>query len=120
MEQYQMFLHSHSLFWFISIVLFVLTVILITFGRLRMAKTVQMILRVIYVLVLTTGVALILMNIWWGALVKGVLSFWLIYVMELITNRMAKNELTSKLKSLLWVQFIIVIIGVFYFAYKIN
>ncbi|MGJ9382586.1 DUF1516 family protein [Salipaludibacillus sp. CF4.18] len=120
MEHYQVFLHSHSLFWFISIVLFILTVILLFFGKFSMAKVIQMILRVLYILVLTTGVFLIIMNIWWGSILKGLLSFWLIYVMELISNRMAKKQLTSKKKVFFWLQFFIAITVVLYIGFNIS
>lgn len=120
MEDYNLFLHSHTLFWFIAIVLFMLTIVFIKLGRTRMAKMAQMILRLIYVLVLMTGVGLIFMNIWWGSILKGIISFWLIYVMELITNRMAKGQLTPKMKVIFAVQFIVVIIAVFYLGYNIS
>lgn len=117
MGQYETFLQTHALFWFITMVLFALTVILLRSGKVRLAKFIQMTLRVFYILVFITGGALIVLNMWWGSLLKGILSFVLIYIMELITNRMAKKTLSLKNAVVFWLLFIIVFLVVLYMGY---
>ncbi|PYZ93606.1 hypothetical protein CR194_10615 [Salipaludibacillus keqinensis] len=117
MWQYETFIHSHALFWFITMVLFGLTVVFLKTGKRKPAKIIQMTLRVFYILLFVTGGGLIIMNLWWGTVVKGLLAFWLIYVMELISNRMSKNELTVRTSILFWIQFIVSFLAVLYFGY---
>ncbi|WP_416151337.1 YisL family protein [Salipaludibacillus sp. HK11] len=119
MGQYDIYLHSHALFWFITMVLFVLTVIILKSGKVRLARIVQMSLRGFYILVLISGFALVVKNIWWGSILKGLFAIWLIYVMEMISTRMAKKELTMKSSIFLWIQFIISLLLVLYFGYLI-
>ncbi|WP_280769750.1 YisL family protein [Salipaludibacillus daqingensis] len=119
MWEYETLIHSHGLFWFITMILFGLTIVLLKSGKLKLAKVIQMSLRILYILLFVTGGALVLMNIWWGALLKGLLSFWLIYMMELISNRMAKNLLSKKDALLFWVQLIISFSAVLYMGYLV-
>lgn len=116
-EHYFAFLHSHTLFWFITLVLFVLTVSFIRGGKGKVSKVLQMTLRLFYVLVLITGGALVLIHMSLLAVIKGALAFWLIFVMEMITNRMAKGTLTGNSKRIFWIQFVVAVVLVLYFGY---
>lgn len=118
MADYDTFLHSHGLFSFITIILFLLTMSFIYSGKQRPAKIFQMILRGLYILVLITGSALIFLNLHIAALIKGVLSFWLIYVMEMIATRRSKNELSFKMAFFLWLQFAVSLCLVLYIGYS--
>ncbi|SER93030.1 YisL family protein [Salipaludibacillus aurantiacus] len=119
MFQYDVFLHSHDLFWFITLILFALVLVFLKSGLIKPAKVLQMILRFLYILVFGTGLVLIAMNLWWGSIVKGVLAFWLIYVMEMISTRMSKKELTPWTSFILWIQFFVSFVAVIYFGYFI-
>ncbi|MBU9710298.1 YisL family protein [Evansella tamaricis] len=116
---YSTFLHSHALFWFVTIVLFALTVIFIGSGKAKAGKILQMTLRLFYLLVGGTGLFLIIIKqFYWLTVVKGLLAFWLIFVMEFISNRMAKGTLDGKGKVIFWVQFVIALILVLYVGYS--
>ncbi|MDG5786831.1 YisL family protein [Evansella sp. AB-P1] len=129
MAQFHMaFLHSHALFWLITIILFLLTVLFIKNGKGKISKIFQMTLRLFYVLVTVTGLFLIYINDFslrqgqfhWEFYVKGLLAFWLIFVMELITTRMAKGTLKGKGHLLFWGQFIVALLLVLYFGYGVT
>ncbi|ADU31268.1 YisL family protein [Evansella cellulosilytica] len=114
-------LHSHALFWFVGIVVFFLTVIFINNGKAKASKILQMVLRLMYVLLLVTGIWLIVLNgFYWSAVVKGLLAIWLIFVMEFISNRMAKGSLSGKGKAIFWIQFIVAFVLVLYFGYVVT
>ncbi|MBU9721887.1 MULTISPECIES: YisL family protein [Bacillaceae] len=118
-QHYNTFLHSHGLFWFLTILLFVLAVIFIGKGNAKIGKIMQMTLRLFYLLVGGTGIFMIIIKqFYWETLVKGLLAFWLIFTMELITNRMAKGTLDGKSKMVFWVQFGIALILTLYFGFS--
>ncbi|UCZ52077.1 YisL family protein [Bacillus shivajii] len=116
-EHYFAFLHTHTLFWFITLILFALTVTFLRVGKAKLSKIMQMTLRLFYVLVLITGIVLIFIHMSLLAVIKGILAFWLIYVMEMITNRMAKGTLEGNSKWLFWIQFVVAVFVVLYFGY---
>ncbi|QKS71825.1 YisL family protein [Paenalkalicoccus suaedae] len=117
---YAIFLHSHSLFWLLAVISFFVAMTLYNRGKQKPGKIVHMILRLLYLLLLGTGITMIIMNTWWGSIVKGILAFWLIFTMELLASRTAKGTLTPKTKQLFWIQFIIAVVVVIYFGYFVN
>ncbi|SES04341.1 YisL family protein [Salisediminibacterium halotolerans] len=114
---YSLFLHSHSLFWLIAVVLFGLIAVFISNGKPKPAKIMQMSLRLMYVLLLVTGGIMLLMNFWWANAVKAILAVWLIFVMEMTSTKMSKGLLTAKQKPIWWGQFVIALAAVLYFGY---
>ncbi|CAM3825250.1 YisL family protein [Alkalicoccus chagannorensis] len=117
---YDMFLHSHSLFWLVSVVLFVLIAVFYRSGRAKPAKIMHMVLRVFYILLLITGIAMIIMNPYWATVVKGMLAFWLIFVMELIATRSGKGTLQGTQKTVFWIQFIVALVVVLIFGFVVT
>ncbi|WP_096440642.1 DUF1516 family protein [Alteribacter populi] len=113
-------LHTHALGWFVAIILFVVTVILLRTNRSKGAKIVQMTLRLFYVIVIVTGAFMVINNFWWGTGVKALLAVWLIYTMEMISTRMKKGTLDNKGKMIYWSQFGILLIIVLYFGYVVT
>lgn len=120
MSLYQIFLHSHSLFWLLAVILFLLVVFFHRSAKAKPAKISHMILRLFYILLLITGIGMLLMNLNWATAVKGVLAIWLIYTMEMIGTRMGKGTLTGTFKISFWVQFIIALIVVLYFGFIVT
>ncbi|MDQ0256526.1 putative membrane protein SirB2 [Evansella vedderi] len=127
LQYYSGILHTHALLWLLAIVLFFLIVIFLNKGKGKIAKILQMVLRLFYVLLLVTGVILIYINDFelrtgfhWESYVKGALAFWLIYVMEMISTRMSKGTLDNRGKLTYWVQFVVAFILVLFFGYVMT
>ncbi|SDZ03481.1 Protein of unknown function [Evansella caseinilytica] len=122
---YAPFLHTHASLWAITIILFFVTVFLLRSGKEKAGKIVQMTLRLFFVLVLVTGVMLIIINDFslyldrfhWQSYVKGILAFWLIFIMEMIPACIKKGQQASKKLTAFWLQFIVVFALVLYFGY---
>ena len=120
-EHYSTFLHSHALFWLVMLILFFLTIVFIKTGKAKAGKIMQMSLRLFYVFVLITGVALVIINgFHWTSIVKSILAIWLIYVMEFISTRSGKGTLVGTAKVAYWAQFIIALVLVLYFGYVVT
>ncbi|ADH98983.1 YisL family protein [Salisediminibacterium selenitireducens] len=119
-QHYSIFLHSHALFWLIAIVLFILTTVMIRNGKQKPAKIMQMSLRLVYLLVFGTGLTMIFLVPTTMAIVKGILAFVLIYVMEMISLRMSKGTLTKQMATRLWAAFVVLLVVVLYFGYFLT
>ncbi|WP_147803531.1 DUF1516 family protein [Alkalicoccus halolimnae] len=117
---YQIFLHSHSLFWLLGVILFVLIAVFYRQGKAKPAKIMHMILRLFYILLLVTGIGMVIMNFYWATAVKGLLAFWLIYTMELIATRSGKGTLTGSTKKSFWIQFVIALVLVLVFGFGVT
>lgn len=126
-QNYIGILHAHGFLWILAILLFFLTIVFINSGKAKPAKIMQMTLRLLYVIFFITGVLLIYINDFqfyvgqfhWESYVKGALAFWLIYVMEMITSRMAKGTLNDRAKMIYWIQFALALVLVLYFGYVV-
>nr|WP_272873330.1 DUF1516 family protein [Alteribacter salitolerans] len=110
-------IHTHTLAWFVMLILFAVTMMLFKSNRPKGAKIVQMTLRLFYVFVLVTGATLLIMNFYWATAVKGILAVLLIFTMEKVTTGTKKGTLHGSQKMIFWVQFAILTIVVIYFGY---
>ncbi|AOM82382.1 YisL family protein [Salisediminibacterium beveridgei] len=119
-QNYGIFLHSHALFWLIAVVLFLLTTVMIRNGKQKPAKMMQMTLRLVYLLVFGTGLIMIFLVPTVNAIIKGILAFALIFMMELITSRMKKGTLTKQQVPVFWGLFIVLLAVVLYFGYFLT
>ncbi|SDN59970.1 DUF1516 family protein [Alkalicoccus daliensis] len=117
---YSVFLHSHSLFWLVAVILFVLITTFYRSGKAKPAKIMHMVLRLFYILLLITGVSMVIMNFYWATAVKGALAIWLIYTMELIATRMGKGTLTGAAKTNFWIQFALALLAVLVFGFVLT
>ncbi|NJP36781.1 YisL family protein [Bacillus luteus] len=117
---YDVFLHSHSLFWLVGVILFALITIFYNKGKAKPAKIMHMVLRLMYILLLITGVTMVIMNFYWATAVKGILAFWLIYTMEMIATRTGKGTLTGGFKTNMWIQFAIALVVVLVFGFVVT
>ncbi|TMW71555.1 DUF1516 family protein [Alteribacter natronophilus] len=114
---YTAMLHTHTLAWFLMLILFIVTVILLKSGKAKGGKIVQMTLRLFYIFVLVTGATLLIWNFYWATGVKAILAVALIFTMEQLSTGIKKDTLQGSRPMVLWTQFIILVIIVIYFGY---
>src|SRR5690554_501318 len=120
-QYYFPFLHTHALLWLIALILFGLAILFVKSGKEKIGKILQMTLRLFFVFVIATGVALIIINDFhWSVLVKGALAIWLIAIMELIVTKSAKQQLRGSSSLVFWLQFLVSLILVLYFGYFVT
>lgn len=111
-------LHSHVSSWIIGIILFVLALVFLKSGKMKGLKITQMILRVFYIIIFLTGVALLLeINFAAYATVKALLAFGLIYVMEMILVRGSKGTLDAGKAKSFGASFLVLLVAVLYLGY---
>ncbi|WP_042356513.1 YisL family protein [Bacillus rubiinfantis] len=98
-------IHGHVTAWALALILFIVALFLHSKGKAKGAKIVQMILRVLYLLIIATGVGLLFMvsNITVMYILKAVVGLWIIGLFEMILSRVANQRRTS----VFWLQFII-------------
>lgn len=98
-------IHGHVTAWALALILFIVALILLSNGKTKGAKMVQMILRVLYLIIVATGVGLLfkLTNINAMYILKAVVGLWIIGLFEIILSRVANKRRTS----VFWLQFVI-------------
>jgi hypothetical protein len=108
-------IHGHVTAWVLALILFIVAIFLQKAGKEKGAKIVQMILRVLYLLIIATGVGLMFMlsNIDLLYILKAVVGLWVIGLFEMILSKTAQNRKTS----VLWIQFAIAFLLVLYLGF---
>lgn len=108
-------IHGHVTAWVLALILFIVAIFLLKGGKEKGAKIVRMILRVLYLLIIATGVGLIFMlsNIDLLYILKAVVGLWVIGLFEMILSKTAQNRKTS----VLWIQFAIAFLLVLYLGF---
>lgn len=109
-----MSIHAHVTAWFLTLVLFFIAYYLQKKGRAKPVKIIQMILRLLYLIVLGTG--LYFTFIWFpnfSAILKSLIGIWVLFTMEYILVRGGKGQKTT----VFWYQFIAALVLVFYLGY---
>ena len=105
-------IHGHITAWLLALILFVVALFLHKGGKEKGAKIVKMILRVLYLLIIATGVGLLFsvykIDVWY--VLKAVVGLWIIGLFEMILSRVANNRRTS----VFWIQFAVAWILVLY------
>lgn len=111
-------IHGHITTWVLALILFVVALFLHKGGKEKGAKIIQMILRVLYLLIIGTGVGLLakygfanLSPMLW---LKAVFGIWIIGLFEMILGRVANNRRTS----VFWIQFVIAWVLVLYLGFE--
>ncbi|MBS4198661.1 YisL family protein [Bacillus sp. FJAT-49732] len=102
--------HAHITTWAIAIILFIVAVMLHKAGNKKATKIVQMILRVFYLLIITTGVILFVRHSSFDPALYGMkFLFGLIVIamMEMILVRLKRDKNTGIFWLLLIVSFLI-------------
>ncbi len=109
-------IHLHVTAWFLTLVLFFVAVYLLKANKQRPLKIIQMVLRLLYLIVLGTGVYLLAAYYQFQSLdanIKGLIGLWIIFCMEFILTRGSKRKPTK----IFWIQLIISLVLVFYYGY---
>ncbi|MBT2729259.1 YisL family protein [Bacillus sp. ISL-75] len=105
-------IHGHITAWLLALILFVVALFLHKSGKEKGAKIVKMILRVLYLLIIATGVGLLFsvyrIDVWY--ILKAVVGLWVIGLFEMILSRVANKRRTS----VFWIQFVIAWLLVLY------
>jgi uncharacterized membrane protein SirB2 len=115
---YAALLHSHALFWALALLLFGVALLLHSKGKKKGAKITQMILRLMYVLLLFTGIYMIvLLGFQYMLIIKGILAIGLIYTMEMILVRGSKGTFRGNQRMIYWAAFLILLIVVLILGY---
>ncbi len=110
-------IHAHMTSWFLALILFFVALGLHKSGKEKGFKVLKMILRVLYILILATGVGLIfsLTNISFLYIVKLAVGLWVIAMIEIILGRTAKQKETK----VSWILFVIAIVLVLYLGFSL-
>jgi hypothetical protein len=108
-------IHGHVTSWVLALILFIVAIFLLKAGKEKGAKIVQMILRVLYLLIIATGVGLLFMldDIGLLYILKAVVGIWVIGLFEMILSKVAQNRKTTTL----WIQFVIAFLLVLYLGF---
>ncbi len=98
-------IHGHVTAWALALILFIVALFLQSGGKEKAAKIIQMILRVLYLVIIATGVGLLFMvsNLSVMYILKAVVGLWIIGLFEMILSRAANKRRTS----VFWIQFVI-------------
>ena len=109
--------HAHITSWAIALILFFIAVYMQKGRKTKPLRIVQMVLRLFYLLILGTGLAMLfsIYTISIGYILKAVLGLWVIAMMEMILIRGGKEKATKSF----WVQFLIAFLIVLYLGFSL-
>jgi uncharacterized membrane protein len=110
-------IHGHITAWVLALILFVVAVFLHKGGKEKGAKIVQMILRVLYLLIIGTGIMMLtqVYRIDLQYILKAVVGIWVIGLFEMILSRIATDRKTS----VFWIQFVVALALVLYLGFSL-
>lgn len=102
---------AHVLTWIIGLVLFALSFGLHKAGKEKGSKILHMVLRVVYILIIGSGIGLIAKTgMDFMHTIKMLVGIWVIGMLEMVLIRTKKGESTKTLWILLVVSFILVLV----------
>ncbi|MEH7416417.1 DUF1516 family protein [Neobacillus drentensis] len=108
-------IHAHITAWFLALILFFVALSLTKKGKAKGAKIIQMILRVLYLLIIATGVGLLFsvykIDVWY--ILKAVVGLWIIGLFEMILSRVINKRNVSTF----WIQFVVAWLLVLYLGF---
>ncbi|MGX6442289.1 YisL family protein [Neobacillus sp. K501] len=110
-------IHGHITGWVLALILFVVALFLIKGGKAKGAKIVQMILRVLYLVILATGILMLTQvhNITLMYILKAIVGLWVIGLFEMILSRTISGRNTK----VFWIQFVIALALVLYLGFSL-
>lgn len=111
-------IHGHITAWVLALIFFFVALSLLKSGKAKGAKIVQMILRVLYLLIIASGIGLLAQfngfaNIPPMYFLKAVVGIWVIGLFEMLLGRVANNRRTS----VFWIQFAVAWLLVLYLGF---
>jgi len=108
-------IHAHITAWVLALILFFVALSLNKSGKAKGVKIIQMILRVLYLLIIATGVGLLFkvynIDVWYT--LKAVVGLWVIGLFEMILSRAVNKRRTSTF----WIQFVVAFLLVLYLGF---
>ncbi|MEH7116414.1 YisL family protein [Neobacillus vireti] len=108
-------IHAHITAWVLALILFFVALSLNKSGKAKGVKIIQMILRVLYLLIIATGVGLLFkvynIDVWYT--LKAVVGLWVIGLFEMILSRSVNKRRTSTF----WIQFVVAFLLVLYLGF---
>ncbi|MGG3471119.1 YisL family protein [Neobacillus pocheonensis] len=108
-------IHGHITAWVLALILFFVALSLHKSGKAKGVKILQMILRVLYLLIIASGVGLLFMvyriDVWY--ILKAIVGLWIIGLFEMILSRVVNNRNTS----VFWIQFVVAWLLVLYLGF---
>jgi uncharacterized membrane protein SirB2 len=113
--------HAHMTAWFLALVLFLVAFFLQKGGKAKGAKIVSMVLRVVYLLILATGIMLLFSPGGIGSdltlqyIFKAVVGVWVIGSFEMILAKHAKKQRTT----MFWISFVIAFALALYLGFSL-
>ncbi|WP_442599137.1 YisL family protein [Neobacillus sp. D3-1R] len=113
--------HAHITSWFLALILFFIAISLHKSGKAKGFKIMQMVLRVVYLLILATGLILLFgygmlsTDLSLQYILKAAIGIWIIGLFEMILSKLSKNQPTK----VLWIQFIIAFLLALYLGFKL-
>lgn len=109
--------HAHLTAWVFALVLFFIALGLHKSGKQKGAKIVQMILRVLYLLILLTGVMLLfsMTNISGLHILKTAIGLWVIAAFEMVLIKTARQEKATGS----WAQLLIAFVLALYLGFSL-
>ncbi|WP_066068461.1 YisL family protein [Neobacillus soli] len=109
-------IHGHVTAWALALILFIVALFLHKSGKAKGFKIVQMILRVLYLVIIATGVGLLFsvdrIDVWY--ILKAVAGLWVIGLFEMILTRVTDKRRTSTF----WIQFVVAWLLVLYLGFE--
>ncbi len=112
-------IHGHVTAWALALILFIIAIFLHKGGKAKGFKVLQMILRVLYLVIIGTGIGLLFTfkNIpdqyIMLYILKVVTGLWIIGLFDMILGRVANNRRTS----VFWIQFVVAWLLVLYLGF---
>ncbi len=107
--------HTHAETWIVTILLFIISYILLKANKSKAQKITHMILRLLFIVMFLTGLALVIAyKFMLISILKMLVGIWLIASMELILVRERKGESAVGF----WMQFIFSLAAVLIIGYR--
>lgn len=110
---YNTFYQMHAGSWAIMILLFLVAYFLYRWGKPKGSKIVYMIVRLFYIIMVASGVAMLIQNAQLSYMIKAVLAIMMIGIMEVIMGKTKRKEQTGSF----WVVFVILAVAVVTLGY---
>jgi uncharacterized membrane protein SirB2 len=113
--------HAHMTAWFLALVLFLVAFFLQKGGKEKGAKIVKMILRVVYLLIIATGLMLLFKYDNLGSelglkyILKVILGIGIIGLLEMILAKMGKRKPTGAF----WIALVVVFAATLYLGFNL-
>jgi len=110
-------IHGHVTACVLALILFVVALFLHKSGKAKGFKIVQMILRVLYLLIIGTGIGMLAQIKLFDAphILKAAAGLWVIALFEMILMRVSDNRRTS----IFWIQFVVAWALVLYLGFGV-